>query len=332
MQISQNSLLIKKKLEKADSIAIFWHQNPDWDAIWSMYWLWRQLAKLWKSISYFTPDQPSPLFDFLDISDLKTEFDYANYDLLILVDMNHPIRMKRFYEGHENYFNQADKVIIDHHLADQNYPIINATIFTDHTAIANCELVYELTLSRRWDILFDERIATLLYMWIATDSGNFRHDEKHQTIRLMEDALWTLKLWADKQGVINNFFSGKTVEELDFIQHILSRLSHTWDIYYSRYTKEELETSWLHRDSADSALYLMKDVKAAQLIILWKEIEDWIRISIRWKWKYNTSKLASHFGWWWHLNASGCTIPFTWDMKQDMEGFIQDIIILVEKE
>jgi nanoRNase/pAp phosphatase (c-di-AMP/oligoRNAs hydrolase) len=56
----------------------------------------------------------------LDLSALQYVFDYADYDLLILVDMNHPIRMKKFYEGDKAYFDSHPLIVIDHHLPESN--------------------------------------------------------------------------------------------------------------------------------------------------------------------------------------------------------------------
>jgi nanoRNase/pAp phosphatase (c-di-AMP/oligoRNAs hydrolase) len=59
------SSLIKNQLEQAHTIAIFAHQSIDGDALGAMYGLGLQLEKQGKQISYFTPDEPSPLFVFL---------------------------------------------------------------------------------------------------------------------------------------------------------------------------------------------------------------------------------------------------------------------------
>lgn len=320
----EHSLLIKEKLEQAHRIAIFGHQAIDGDALGAMYWLGKQLEKLWKQIFYFTPDVPSPLFDFLDLSRLQYDFDYTDYDELVLVDMNHPIRMKKFYEGHESYFDEKEKIIIDHHLPEKNRPLDNAFIYRDDTAISACELIFELTNS--WWNLIDEEIATLLYMGIVTDSGNFRHDEKHQTLRLMENAVWLIKKGADKQSIIQHIFRSKSFEDLQFMQKILGRVKKAGDIVYSRYSNEELLEAWLHPDSADYALYLMVDIKEWQLIILGKEQETaTIKISLRGKWKYSCRDIASHFGWGGHFNASGCTIPFSGNLEQDMYDFVEKV-------
>jgi phosphoesterase RecJ-like protein len=162
-------------------------------------------------------------------------------------------------------------------------------------------------------------------MGIVSDSGNFRHDEKHQTLRLMNDALGTIKKGADKQAVINNLFRNKSFEDLQFMQKILGRMKRTGDIFYSRYGKEELEAFGLHRDSADYALYLMVDVKEAQLVLLGKEIDEGIRFSLRGKGQYNCRALAANFGGGGHFNAAGCTVPMKGDLERSVENFVEKV-------
>ncbi|MDR0860341.1 MAG: DHH family phosphoesterase [Candidatus Peribacteria bacterium] len=315
---------IRKQLENSQHIAFFGHQNIDGDALGSMYGLGLQLEKLGKTVSYFTPDEPSPLFTFLDIEKLQHTFGYESYDVLVFLDFTEYSRISKFTQGKEAYFDQQKKIIIDHHLFDQELP--NATTYRDDTAIATCELVYELT-TQRWETsqLFDQRIATFLYMGMISDSGNFRHDEKHQTLRLMEDALGAIKHGADKQAVINNLFRNKSYEDLQFMQKILGRMQREGDIFYSRYGQAELAEYGLHRDSADYALYLMVDVKEAELILLGKETEEGIRFSLRGKGKYNCRLLAGKFGGGGHFNASGCTIPFSGDLESDVKKFVAEI-------
>lgn len=192
----QQSLPLKEALEQAQKIAIFGHQSVDGDALGSMFGLGRQLEKMGKQVSYFTPDFPSEQFDFIGLENLQTEFDYGEYDLLVLVDMAHPYRMEAYYQGHENYFQTENMVIIDHHLPDivkdDEEPLKTSLIFRDATCISNSEIIFELT--SQWRDLIDPEIATVLYMGIVTDSGNFCHDEGDESIRVMQDAVRLLEL------------------------------------------------------------------------------------------------------------------------------------------
>lgn len=74
-------------IENAKKIAIFGHMSPDGDCIGAMLGLGRLLEKQKKNVSYFVPNKPSKVFDFVkNIKRIKTNFDYGNYDLLIFVD------------------------------------------------------------------------------------------------------------------------------------------------------------------------------------------------------------------------------------------------------
>ena len=249
---------LKLKLEQAQNIAIFWHQSVDGDAIWSMFWLWLQLEKLWKNISYFTPDAPSDIFSFLNILNLQTEFNYWYYDLIVFVDFSTYNMIKKFTHWHEDYFDRQQKVIIDHHIFSKELP--NSFEFRDDTSISAAQLVFELTQEWRPDLI-DSQIATFILMWIMTDSGNFRFDEWEESIRVSRNNLALLEKWAHKKLIIDNVFRSKSFEDLEFMQIILGRMKRDDDMIYSRYSQEELEQYWLHPDSADYALYLIWDIK-----------------------------------------------------------------------
>lgn len=318
---------LKLKLEQAQNIAIFGHQSIDGDALWSMFWLWLQLEKLWKNISYFTPDVPSETFSFLPIQKLQTEFDYWTYDLIVFVDFSTYNMIRKFSEWHEDYFDWQQKVIIDHHIFSATLP--NSVEFRDDSSISAAQLVFELT-QQWWSDLIDAQIATFMLTWIMTDSGNFRFDEWEESIRVSRNNLALLEKWAKKKQIIDNVFRSKSYEDLEFMQIILWRMQKVDDIIYSRYSQEELEKFWLHPDSADYALYLIGDIKDQELVILWKEKEDCIKVSLRAKWKHNCRDIAKHFGGGWHANAAWCSIEKSWNLEIDVVNFVNQVRELIK--
>ena len=318
---------LKLKLEQAQNIAIFWHQSIDGDAIWSMFWLWLQLEKLWKNISYFTPDAPSETFSFLPIQKLQTEFDYWTYDLIAFVDFSTYNMIRKFSEWYEDYFDWQQKVIIDHHIFSTALP--NSVEFRDDSSISAAQLVFELT-QQWWSNLIDSQIATFMLTWIMTDSGNFRFDEGEESIRVSRNNLALLEKWAKKKQIIDNVFRSKSYEDLEFMQVILWRMQKVDDIIYSRYSQSELEKFWLHPDSADYALYLIWDIKDQQLVILWKEKDDHIKFSLRGKWRYNCRVIAKYFGWWWHANAAWCSTEKSWNLENDVLNFVDKVKNLIK--
>ena len=332
----QQSLPLKEALEKAQKIAIFGHQSVDGDALGSMFGLGRQLEKMGKEIFYFTPDAPSEQFHFIGLENLQTEFNYGEYDLLVLVDMAHPYRIEKFYKQHETYFNTEKLLIIDHHLADivkeTEEPLQTSLIFRDDTCISCSEIVFELTSLWRGEKYVTPEIATILYMGIVSDSGNFCHDEWEESIRVMQDAIELLKQWADKKIVIMHLFNDKSLVEVRFMQKIIDRLQQKGEILYSRYTKEEVEEAWIHLAKAEYALSIMTGIREGEICILWKEKPEWwsIKFSLRGKGKYNCRDLASHFGGWGHFNAAWCAIDFEWEVEKSVQEFIEKISQMIQ--
>ena len=317
---------IKNILENSESIAIFWHQSIDGDAIGSMFGLWLQLEKLWKKVSYFTPELPSDIFSYLPIENLQTEFDYWDYDVIVFVDFSTYDMIKKFTHRKEDYFDKQQKIIIDHHIFSKALP--NSIEFRDDTSISAAQLVFELTSEWRPDLI-DSQIATFFLTWIMTDSGNFRFDEWEESLRVSRNNLALLEKWAKKKLIIDHVFRNKSYEELEFMQIILGRMKKLDNIIYSRYSQQELETFELHPDSADYALYLIWDIKDQDLVILWKEQSDCIKFSLRAKWKYNCRDLARHFWWWWHANAAWCAIPKSWNLEKDVLDVVHTIKNLI---
>ena len=318
---------LKTKLEQAQNIAIFWHQSIDGDAIWSMFGLWLQLEKLWKTVSYFTPDEPSHIFSFLELKNLQTEFDYGNYDVIAFVDFSTYNMIKKFTHWYKEYFDWHQKVIIDHHIFSKE--LANSVEFRDDTSISAAQLVFELTQQWRPDLV-DSQIATFILTWIMTDSWNFRFDEWEESIRVSRNNLELLEKWAHKKLIIDNVFRSKSFEDLEFMQIILGRIKRDDDMIYSRYSQGELEQYWLHPDSADYALYLIWDIKDQELVILWKEKDDHIKFSLRAKWKYNCRDIAKHFLWWWHANAAWCSIEKSWNLENDVVNFVHQVKMLIK--
>lgn len=313
---------LKIYLEEAQNIAIFGHQSIDGDAIGSMFGLGLQLEKLWKKVSYFTPDRPSDIFDFLHVENLQTEFDYWNYDLIVFVDFSTYEMIRKFSIWHEDYFDASKKLIIDHHIFSKQYP--NSVEFRDDTSISAAQVVFELT-RIWWPDLLDAQIATFFLLWIMTDSGNFRFDEWEESIRVSRNNLLLLEAWAQKKQIIDNVFRSKSYEDLEFMQIVLWRMRKEGNIIYSRYSQAELERFGLHPDSADYALYLIWDIKDQDLVILWKEKSDHIKFSLRAKWKYNCRDIAKHFWWWWHANAAWCSIEKTWNLDTNVIEFVNNV-------
>ena len=313
---------IRKILESSNKIAIFWHENIDWDCIWSMLWLWTLLEKQWKKVSYFTPSEPSKIFNFLpDVRKIKTHFDYGKYDLLIFTDFTWYSRISKFTENRQEYFDNNNLIIIDHH--PENSTPKHAILKKDIHSISACEIVFETTYKRRKKY-YNEEIATYLYLWLTTDSGNFRFDQWVQTPRILKNALNLINLWADKKSIVENIFRTKTFQSIKFMQKVLDRMVQDWNIVYSYYQDSELSKYKLDEEEAVYWQFVMQDIMGPDIVVLFKKIWKYIKWSIRSK-KADVSKIAQSFGWWWHRNASGFKVDFQWNFNKEIKEIIRKI-------
>jgi phosphoesterase RecJ-like protein len=313
---------IKSILESSNKIAIFWHENIDWDCIWSMLWLWTLLEKQWKKVWYFTPSEPSKIFKFLpDVKKIKTNFDYWKYDLLIFTDFTWYGRISKFTENKHKYFDENNLIIIDHH--PENSTPKHAILKKDIHSISACEIVFETTYKRRKKY-YDKDIATYLYLGLTTDSGNFRFDQWEQTPRILKNALKLVNLWADKKSIVENIFRTKTFQSIKFMQKVLDRMVQDWNIVYSYYQDSELSKYKLDEEEAVYWQFIMQDIMGPDIVVLFKKIWKFIKWSIRSK-KADVSKIAQTFWWWWHRNASGFKVDFKWNFNKEIKEIITKI-------
>ena len=322
---------IKRKIENAHKVALFWHEHIDWDALGSMLWFWSVLEKLGKEVYYFTPDHPSRVFDFLGVEwKISCKFDYWEYDLLMFLDFSLYSRIPVFAFWHEDYFDKKEKVIIDHHKLGKTPD--NSLVYCDSESISNCILLYEIVRDW-WKELLDENIATYFFMGLATDSWNFRYDEWEQSVRSFRIAAELLELGAKKKLVIDEIFRSKSYRSVQFMQMVLQRMqkikltlgNRDINIIYSFYDEEELEKYWIDHDEADYGLHVMQDIRNDDLVVLLKKCGIFINWSLRWRWDIDCSELAKLFWWGGHINAAWYKIQSCWYIEKDVKDMMEAI-------
>lgn len=315
---------IIKKIENSQKIAIFCHENADWDAIWCLLWLWTLLENMGKNITFVSPDKPSRIFGFLPwFRKIQSEFDYGKYDLLIMVDCSEYKRLWKISEWKEDYFNQNDIVVFDHHELKQNPS--HRLIMDDPSATSCCEVILENT---KWprNQYFTNEIATYLYLWLTTDSGNFRFDENPE--RIYTNALTLIKLWANKKLIMNNLVNSKSVETIMFLRHILQRLTIDWDIAYTYYDIVELDEYGIDNEQAWYWLTIIQELQWPKVIMTIRKVWDTVKCSLRSK-ITDVHKIAESYWGGWHIHASWFSAKIQWDFENTIKTIITKIKTMI---
>jgi phosphoesterase RecJ-like protein len=125
------------------SFALFTHRNPDGDAIGSILALGTWLENQGKTVSYHIATPIPKTFDFLEKTKIiQSSFDYEKKDCIVFLDSANPVVMfEHLRIGHEEYFEQANTLCIDHHVSNTGYARENII----HPEIGStCELLASL--------------------------------------------------------------------------------------------------------------------------------------------------------------------------------------------
>jgi len=332
--MSTKVVLAKNMIEKAKKIAIFGHMSPDGDCIGSMLWLGRLLEKQKKNVSYFVPNKPSKIFDFIKwIKRLKSNFDYKKYDLLIFVDFTGINRMWIIWSVKPEYFAQKPIVVFDHHIGNG---LDHGVIIKDVKSISACEILFEYT-SKRWPKLYDKEIATYFYLGITSDSGNFLFEEDH--IRTFTNVVKLLKLGADKDFIVNNLMRKRSLNSIKFLKLLLNRIQQKDDLLYTYYDEDELGKYDIDQEEAAYGLHIIQNIDGPKIVLLVRKIGDVIRWSLRAKKiegelrskSIDCNKIAKTLWWWGHKLAAGFGIPVKGDFEQQIETTVKYINIMIKK-
>ena len=296
----------QNKIRESSNVAIFWHDNPDGDAIGSMLGLGALLERMEKKVSYFAYPKISKIFSFLSphINKISTEFDYSDsYDLLIFVDFSDYPRTN-FSAWRIDYFESKSIIVIDHHLGDTPS---HALVLKDEEVDSNCEWIFELT-KDMWSDYYDSQVADFLYMGIVTDTGNFSYDK--QWSRSLANAASLVDLGANKQFLTKKLFGSLRWEQLQFISAMLAKLQQQGTIGYLYYTREDYESFDLDKDEAgEFLLYLLTKLSWIDFFLLVRWDDNCLKISFRSNTPHMSAEKVARFWWWWgHFYAAGAKV------------------------
>jgi phosphoesterase RecJ-like protein len=319
--MKSNLLDIKNLIENSKHIALFGHDNPDGDAIGSLLWLGKILENMGKKVYYFTNPSPSKIFDFLPwIEKIKSKCDYKNkYDCLIFVDFS-PYDRTLFTAGQYDYFDQKPLIIIDHHLGDCP---LHALVLKDEHADSNCEWIFENTKDIRSDY-YDADVASYLYLWLCTDTGNFQYDK--QWSRSLRNASALVDLGANKYLITKKMFGTLRLAQLQLLSIVMSRFHQDKGVWYVWYTYQDFEDYGLDREEAAGFITtIISRIEWLRLAVIFKVEIDAIKISLRSQdEKINAALLAAHYNGWGHFYAAGAKIV-KWTIHMSNTWYISEI-------
>lgn len=307
---------IVEEIQKANSIAILTHENPDGDAIGSSLAMYLALKTIKDDVDVIIPEY-SKTYKFLPgAEDIKKEGKQERYDLAISVDVPDIKRLN----GFAKYFEDAKSTIsIDHHSSNKMFANYN---FVDPVSPACCQIL--IVVLEYLKIEITREIGTCLLTGIITDTGGFKYPGV--TAETFEFVAWLLNRGIDVSSIYKKALQIKTKANFELTRLGMNRIEFFEDgkISFTYINLEDFKRFGSEEGSHEGIVEIGRDIEGVEVSIFLREQEDGsYKVSLRSNEYVNVSDICLMFGGGGHIKAAGCTIQG--DKDQVKEKLVKEI-------
>ncbi|EJO5348171.1 bifunctional oligoribonuclease/PAP phosphatase NrnA [Clostridium botulinum] len=313
---------ILNKIMESNSIAITFHTSPDGDSLGSALGLLQGIRKLNKKAYILSTESVPETFKYLPCSEEITgdiKEPTKDTDCVIVLDCGNVERINAQLDlKNRQYF----LINMDHHLSNDMYGDLN---LVDTNAPAVAEVVYNIL--KELNINVDKNIAACLYTSLITDTGSFRYPGTTSVTHTIAGELINTGL--DFSSIHRKIFENKKYERLKLYGKALEEMYlEDEKLCVIKITKKMLNELNMEdaKDTSD-IISLGMQIGSVEVAVLFKEVEEGVKISLRSKEYVDVRKIAENFGGGGHIRASGAFI------KGEALDIVEKILIeIIKKE
>ena len=307
-------------LDRHTKILLTTHENPDGDGVGAAIALAAHLKAGGKDARIVvTPSLPENL-RFLDPLGWIEAFEPAGAhrqlaawpDAWLLIDASEPHRMGALYSTFES--TKADRACLDHHLKDA--PKGFDEEFTDPTASASTELVYDLVRPRIGGEL-PAVMAQALYAGLVSDTGNFRHS--NSTPKIHHAAADLIAQGVHPARTFNSLYQTATPAKLKLFGRAMGalQLRDEGRFAYVSVTRADLTACGATHEDLDELVEEPRKLLGVEVAALFSETADGqAKVSLRSRERVDVNAVCRQFGGGGHRLASGAKV------SQSLETFM----------
>ncbi|MBQ9156016.1 MAG: bifunctional oligoribonuclease/PAP phosphatase NrnA [Eubacterium sp.] len=313
-------------IEKASTIAISGHTNPDGDCVGSCLALCTYIRDLYPEKTVDVILEPiSDKFRFLKYAPEIIHEDAAEaanlsemtYDLYFAMDSSEPDRLGFA----RKYFDKAAyKICIDHHITNQGFGDLR---FIRPDLSSACEVLYHLLDYDK--ISYD--CAQALYLGLIHDTGVFKHSNTSRQTMEIAGALIDKGVRPDR--IIDDTFYRKTYIQNQILGRALMESILMMDgmVIFSVISKKDMTFYGVDGSDLDGIIDQLRVTEGVECALLLYEKEDHVyKVSMRSNGRIDVSAIAQYFGGGGHVRAAGCT------MEGEFRDIINSITALIEDQ
>ena len=300
---------ILEEIDKANSIVILTHENPDGDAIGTGLALYNALKQYGKNPDIIIPEYPRT-FEFLPgAEEIKKESNIEKYDLAISVDC----ATSKMLNGFVDYFDNAKvKVSIDHHSTN--------TMFGDYNYVSPdapaCAQVLLVVLNY-FHMEVTQEIGTCILTGIITDTGGFKYSGV--TAETFEFVAWLLNKGINVSKIYRKVLQIKTKANFELSRIAINRLEFYEEgkIAFTYITEEDMQKVNAENGDHEGIVEIGRDIEGVEVSIFIRQAEDGCKVSMRSNEYVNVSDVCLLLGGGGHIHAAGAKMQCTIEQAKE---------------
>lgn len=308
---------ILEEINKAESIVLLTHENPDGDAVGSSLAMYNALKNQGKKVDVIIPEY-SRCFKFLPGSEnIKASSEIEKYDLAISLDTAN-IKM---LNGCVKYFENAKtNIVIDHHGTNTMYGDIN---FVNPDSPACSQIL--IVLFQYFNIDITKEIGSCILTGIITDTGGFKYSGVN--VETFEFVAELLNKGVNVSKIYRRVLETTTKSSFELRRIAESRLEFLFDgkATFTYITLKDEEEVNAETGDHEGIVNIGKCVEGVEVSVFIRELKNgkgW-KVSLRSNEYVNVSDVALLFGGGGHPRAAGCTMQG--DVQQIRDKILNEV-------
>ena len=299
-------------LDHQDRILLTTHENPDGDGTGAMLGLAHYLKSLGKDVRIVVSPRLPAYLGFMDPEGWVEAFDPTGRHRALaawptawlLVDASEPHRLGPLHPLFQA--TAATRACLDHHLKDAPQGFHEE--FTDPTASASAELVFELA-SLRMPLPLPAPMAEAIYAGVVDDTGNFRFS--NATAKVHRLAAVLIDQGVAPSRIYQNLYHQGRPESLRLSGRAFDTMALASQGRYARLSlgQQDFTDCGATHDDLEGLVNRPLELAGVEVSCLLHELEDGrIKASLRSRERVNVNAVCKQFGGGGHRQASGAKL------------------------
>ena len=299
---------LREAIDRARTLVLTTHLNPDGDAIGSEVALALALRAAGKAVRIINHSETPPQYRFLEnffpitVGSQLERQTIADASHIVVLDANQLSRLGSLEEPVRS--SRAAKICIDHHPNPE--PFADVTI-VDESSAATGQIVHAI-IAELFPQVLSAEVASALYVAIMTDTGSFRFPKTDGALFRLVASL--VESGADPVTLAERVYNSGTEDRLRLLGKILATLqsSHEGRVVSLVVTRAMFEETHTNETDTENVINYALSIETAVVALLFSEVPGFIKVSLRSKGDIPVNALAREFGGNGHTNAAGARI------------------------